>query len=62
MSHINFNYPRLKIHPVFYTKLLKPYYRDVGDPNHGELKRVSTAIVIAFNKNVECILVNCMIR
>ncbi|KAH9753791.1 Endonuclease [Citrus sinensis] len=48
--------PRLKIHPVFHVSLLKPYHEDMGEPSRGESRRVPTAVVTAFDKDVDYII------
>ncbi|KAH9648372.1 Endonuclease [Citrus sinensis] len=48
--------PRLKIHPVFHVSLLKPYHEDMGEPSRGELRRAPTAVVTAFDKDVDYII------
>lgn len=48
--------PGLKIHLVFHVSVLKPYHEDMKDPCNGELRQAPTAIVTAFNKDLECIL------
>ncbi|KAH9670463.1 Endonuclease [Citrus sinensis] len=48
--------PRLKIHPVFHVSLLKPYDEDMGDPSRGESRRAPTAVVTAFDKDVDYII------
>ena len=48
--------PRLKIHPVFHVSLLKPYHEDMGDPSSGESRRAPTAVVTAFDKDVDYII------
>ena len=50
--------PGLKIHLVFHVSVLKPYHEDMKDPCNGELRQAPTAIVTAFNKDLECILAN----
>ncbi|KAH9753009.1 Endonuclease [Citrus sinensis] len=50
--------PRLKIHPVFHVSLLKPYHEDMGDPSRGESRRAPTAVVTAFDKDVDYIIAN----
>ena len=54
--------PRFKIHPIFHVSLLKPYHKDAGDPSQGESRRAPTAVVIAFDKDVEYILADRVIR
>ncbi|KAH9697534.1 Endonuclease [Citrus sinensis] len=46
----------LKIHPVFHLSLLKPYHEDMGDPSRGESRRMPTAVVTAFDKDVDYII------
>ncbi|TXG60985.1 hypothetical protein EZV62_012348 [Acer yangbiense] len=54
--------PRLKIHLVFHVSFLKPYHADMENPSRGESKRAPTVIVTAFDKDVECILADWVIR
>ena len=53
---------RLKIHPVFHISYLKPYHRDKDDPNRGMFKRAPTTIVTSYDKAIELILVDQIIR
>lgn len=53
---------RLKIHLVFHVSLLKPYHRDAEEPNRGELRRAQTVVVTAYDKDVEYIFANRVIR
>ena len=48
--------PRLKIYLVFHVSLLRPYHRDTEDPSRGESRRVPTAVVIMFDKDVDYII------
>ena len=48
--------PRLKIHSVFNVSLLKRYHGDVEDPSRGESRHAPTAVVTAFEKDVDYIL------
>ena len=48
--------PRLKIHPVFYVN----YYKD--DPSRGLSKKVSTVVVTSYDKKVEHIIPDQVIR
>ncbi|PON57992.1 Chromo domain-like [Parasponia andersonii] len=53
---------KLKIFPVFHISMLKPYHGDEGDPSRGESNRAPTAVVTSFNKEVECIFADRLIR
>ena len=53
---------KLKIHPVFHVSLLKPYHEDKEDPSRGESKRAPTAVVTSFDKDVEVILADRIVR
>ena len=53
---------RLKIHPIFHVSYLKPYHRDKDDLNRGMSKRASTTIVTSYDKEVELIIVDQVIR
>ncbi|RVW22706.1 Transposon Tf2-2 polyprotein [Vitis vinifera] len=54
--------PRLKIHPVFHASYLKPYHGDNDDPSRGLSKRAPTAVVTSYDKEVEHVLVDRVIR
>ncbi|KAH9678962.1 Endonuclease [Citrus sinensis] len=44
------------IHSVFRVSLLKPYHEDMRDPSRGESRRAPTAVVTAFDKDVDYII------
>ncbi|KAL6328324.1 hypothetical protein AAG906_034467 [Vitis piasezkii] len=53
---------RLKIHPIFLENYLKPYHEDKDDPSRGFSKRTPTMVVTSYDKEVEHIIVNRVIR
>ncbi|RVW26150.1 hypothetical protein CK203_110544 [Vitis vinifera] len=53
---------RLKIHPVFHVSYLKPYHEDKDDPSQGFSKRAPTAVVTSYDKEVEHVLADRVIR
>ena len=54
--------PRLKIHPVFHVSYLKPYHEDKDDPSRELSKRAPTAVVTSYDKEVEHIIADRVIR
>ena len=54
--------PTLKIHPVFHTSYLKPYHGDKDDPSRGLSKRAPTTVVTSYDKKVEHVLADRVIR
>ncbi|KAL5804307.1 hypothetical protein ACOSQ3_031107 [Xanthoceras sorbifolium] len=54
--------PRLKIHPVFHVSHLKPYHADTEDLSRGESSRAPTAVVTSYDKEVEEILADRVVR
>ena len=54
--------PTLKIHPVFHTSYLKPYHGDKDDPSRELSKRALTAVVTSYDKEVEHVLADQVIR
>ena len=54
--------PRLKIHPVFHVSYLKPYHKDKDDPSRGLSKRAPTMVMTSYDKEVEHIIANRVIR
>ena len=54
--------PRLKIHPVFHMSYLKTYHKDKDDPSRGLSKRAPIAIMTSYDKEVEYIITDQVIR
>ena len=54
--------PRLKIHPVFHVSNLKPYHEDKEDQDRGISMRAPTAVVTSYDKEVDYIIVDRVIR
>ena len=54
--------PRSKIHHVFHASYLKPYHGDRDDPSRGLSKRAPTAVVTFYDKEVEHVLTDRVIR
>lgn len=53
---------RLKIHPVVHVSMLKKYNEDMKDVERGISKRAPTAVATEFNKEIENILADRVIR
>ena len=54
--------PRLRIHPIFHISYLKPYHKDKDDPSRGLSKRALIAVMTSYDKEVEHIIANRVIR
>ena len=54
--------PRLKIHPVFHVSYLKTYHEDKDYPNRGLSNRALTTVVTFYDKEVEHVLADRVIR
>ena len=54
--------PRLKIHLVFHVSNLKPYQEDKEDPGRGISTRAPTAVVTSYDKEVDYIMVDRVLR
>ena len=54
--------PRLKIHHVFHVNNLKPYHEDKEDPDRGISKRAPTAVVTSYDKEVDYIMEDRVLR
>ncbi|GKA02488.1 reverse transcriptase [Tanacetum coccineum] len=55
---IEFNYPKLKIYPVFYVSFPKPYHGDEEDPKRGVSKRAPTSVVTSYDREVKKIFLD----
>ena len=54
--------PRLKIHPVFHAINLKPYHKDKEYPDRGISKRAPTAVVTSYDKEVDYIMTDWVLK
>ena len=54
--------PRLKIHLVFHVSNLKLYPEDKEDPGRGISTRAPTAVVTSYDKEVDCIMADRVLR
>ena len=54
--------PRLRIHPIFHINYLKPYHEDKNNPSQGLSKRAPTVVVTSYDKEVEHVLADRVIR
>ena len=54
--------PRLKIHPVFHVSNLSPYHEDKEDPGRGISKRAPTAVVTSYDKAVDYVMADRVMR
>ena len=54
--------PRLKFHPVFHVSYLKPYHEDNDDPSRGVSEKAPTTVVTSYDKEVEHILTDRVIK
>ena len=54
--------PRLKIHLVFHVSYLKPYHKDKDDLSQGLSKRAPTTVGTSYDKEVEHVIADRVIR
>ncbi|PKI50608.1 hypothetical protein CRG98_028995, partial [Punica granatum] len=53
---------KLKLHPVFHVSMLKPFQEDKEDPNRAESSRAPIGAKVAYDQDVEQILVDRVVR
>ncbi|WRX28628.1 Chromo domain - like 5 [Theobroma cacao] len=53
---------KLKVHPVFYVSMLKPYHGDEGDLSHGVSHRAPSSIRAAYDREVEKVFADKVLR
>lgn len=53
---------QLRVHPVFHVSMLKPFHEDMEDPSRGESNRAPVGITAAYDRDMEAILADRVIR
>ena len=48
--------PHLKIHPVFYESVLKPYHEDKDDPSRNKSQRAPFTVTTSQDREIETII------
>ena len=54
--------PKLKAHSVFHVNMLKPFHEDQDDLAQGESQKAPTRVRTSYEKEVESILANRLVR
>ena len=54
--------PKLKVHPIFHVSTLKPFHEDQEDPALGNSTRASVGVKTSYDKEVESILADQVVR